>query len=122
MGFVGGPCSSDRVDGLHENGPPDVGVAAVAIATLPQRLGASSVVIIGVAGVVGVLVALLAMGAGFEATLKRTAPTIQSSSWLLKLNPRSDPCSTGRRWLRSCRPRRCARILLVNRSRPRNRS
>lgn len=47
-------------------------VAAVAIATLPQRLGASSVVIIGIAGVVGVLVALLAMGAGFEATLKRT--------------------------------------------------
>jgi putative ABC transport system permease protein len=47
-------------------------VAAVGIATLPQRLGASSVIVIGIAGVVGVLVALLAMGAGFDATLKQT--------------------------------------------------
>ena len=39
---------------------------------MPQRLGASSVVVVGIAGVVGVLVALLAMGAGFQATLKQT--------------------------------------------------
>ena len=39
------------------------------IATIPQRLGSSAVVIVGIAGVVGVLVALLAMGAGFAATL-----------------------------------------------------
>ena len=37
-------------------------VTAVGISTLRQRLGSSSVVIIGIAGVVGVLVALLAMG------------------------------------------------------------
>ena len=47
-------------------------VTEVGIATIPQRLGSSSVVIVGIAGVVGVLVALLAMGAGFEATLKQT--------------------------------------------------
>ena len=47
-------------------------VTQVAIATIPQRLGSSSVVIIGVAGVVGVLVALLAMAAGFESTLRET--------------------------------------------------
>lgn len=47
-------------------------VAQMGIATLPQRLGASAVVVVGIAGVVGVLVALLAMGAGFEATLKQT--------------------------------------------------
>ena len=47
-------------------------VARVGIATIPQRLGASAVVVVGIAGVVGVLVALMAMGAGFEATLKQT--------------------------------------------------
>ncbi len=47
-------------------------VTRVGLATIPQRLGSSSVVIIGIAGVVGVLVALLAMGEGFQATLKQT--------------------------------------------------
>jgi putative ABC transport system permease protein len=45
---------------------------AVAITTIPQRLGSSSVVVIGIAGVVGVLVALLAMGEGFRSTLQQT--------------------------------------------------
>lgn len=44
----------------------------VAITTIPQRLGSSSVVVIGIAGVVGVLVALLAMGEGFRSTLQQT--------------------------------------------------
>lgn len=47
-------------------------VAKVGIATIPRRLGSSAVVIAGIAGVVGVLVAILAMGAGFERTLKQT--------------------------------------------------
>lgn len=47
-------------------------VTQVGIATLPQRLGSASVVVVGIAGVVGVLVALLAMGQGFSATLKQT--------------------------------------------------
>ena len=47
-------------------------VTTVGIATIPQRLGSSSVVIVGIAGVVGVLVALLSMAAGFEATLRET--------------------------------------------------
>jgi putative ABC transport system permease protein len=42
------------------------------IATLPQRAGSASVVVIGIAGVVGVLVAILAMSAGFEQTLHQT--------------------------------------------------
>src|ERR1700676_5140259 len=46
-------------------------VTEVGLATIPQRLGASSVVVVGIAGVVAVLVALLAMAAGFEATLKQ---------------------------------------------------
>ena len=41
------------------------------LSTLPQRLGATSVIIVGIAGVVGVLIALLAMAEGFQATLKR---------------------------------------------------
>ncbi len=44
----------------------------IGIASLPQRWGASSVIIVGIAGVVAVLVAMLAMGEGFSATLKQT--------------------------------------------------
>ena len=39
-------------------------VAAVGISTLRQRLGATAVIVVGIAGVVGVLVALLAMAEG----------------------------------------------------------
>jgi len=46
--------------------------ARIGVASLPQRWGASSVIIVGIAGVVGVLVAMLAMGAGFAATLQQT--------------------------------------------------
>jgi putative ABC transport system permease protein len=45
---------------------------ALAVTTLPQRIGAASVVVIGIAGVVGVLVALFAMAEGFRATLQQT--------------------------------------------------
>ncbi|BBD80333.1 ABC transporter permease [Aerosticca soli] len=45
-------------------------VTAVGLGTLRGRLGSSSVIVIGIAGVVGVLVALLAMGEGFRATLQ----------------------------------------------------
>ncbi len=44
----------------------------IGVASLPQRWGASSVVVVGIAGVVGVLVAMLAMGQGFQATLNST--------------------------------------------------
>src|SRR5690606_13533237 len=44
----------------------------IGVASLPQRWGASSVIVVGIAGVVGVLVAMLAMGEGFQATLNST--------------------------------------------------
>jgi putative ABC transport system permease protein len=44
-------------------------VSAMSLQTLPQRLGASSVIVIGIAGVVAVLVSVLAMAAGFRHTL-----------------------------------------------------
>ena len=47
-------------------------VTQVGVATIPQRLGSSSVVVVGIAGVVGVLVALLSMAVGFETTLRET--------------------------------------------------
>ncbi|MGA9341284.1 MAG: ABC transporter permease [Rhodanobacteraceae bacterium] len=47
-------------------------VTAVGLISLKQRLGSSSVIVFGIAGVVGVLVALLAMGEGFSATLRQT--------------------------------------------------
>lgn len=58
--------------GLTRRGRQAVAVAMVGIASLPQRWGASSVIVVGIAGVVAVLVAMLAMGEGFSATLKRT--------------------------------------------------
>ena len=47
-------------------------VASVGISTLKQRLGSSAVIVVGIAGVVGVLVALLAMAEGYSETLKKT--------------------------------------------------
>jgi putative ABC transport system permease protein len=44
----------------------------IGIASLPQRWGAAAVIVVGIAGVVGVLVAMLAMGEGFRSTLSRT--------------------------------------------------
>lgn len=41
------------------------------LSNLPSRVGSSSVIVVGIAGVVGVLVALLAMAGGFEAALER---------------------------------------------------
>ena len=47
-------------------------VTRVGVSTLPQRLGGSSVVVIGIAGVVAVLVALLAMAEGYRQTVAST--------------------------------------------------
>jgi putative ABC transport system permease protein len=46
-----------------------IAVSLMSLRTLPQRLGASTVIVIGIAGVVAVLVSVLAMGAGFRHTL-----------------------------------------------------
>src|SRR5687767_523050 len=40
--------------------------------TIPQRLGTSLVIVVGIAGVVGVLVSVLAMSEGFRHTLAST--------------------------------------------------
>ncbi len=47
-------------------------VASVGISTLGQRLGSSAVIVVGIAGVVGVLVAVLAMAEGYGETLRNT--------------------------------------------------
>ncbi len=57
---------------LTHSGRLALAATRVGISSLPQRWGASSVIIVGIAGVVGVLVAMLAMGEGFQATLKET--------------------------------------------------
>jgi putative ABC transport system permease protein len=49
-----------------------IAVTGMSLQTLPQRVGASSVIVIGIAGVVAVLVSVLAMGAGFRHTLADT--------------------------------------------------
>lgn len=58
--------------GLTRRGRQAASVTGVGVSTLKQRLGSSSVVVIGIAGVVGVLVALLAMGEGYAETLQKT--------------------------------------------------
>ncbi|WP_199535804.1 ABC transporter permease [Dyella psychrodurans] len=57
---------------LSRRGRQAASVTSVGVSTLRQRLGSSSVVVIGIAGVVGVLVALLAMGEGYSETLRKT--------------------------------------------------
>ncbi|MFT4249642.1 MAG: ABC transporter permease [Pseudomonas sp.] len=57
---------------LTRTGRLSLAAARIGIASLPQRWGASSVIVVGIAGVVGVLVAMLAMGQGFQATLDST--------------------------------------------------
>src|SRR5690606_15964255 len=57
---------------LARRGRQALAVAGVGISTLAQRWAASAVIVVGIAGVVAVLVAMLAMAAGFEATLNRT--------------------------------------------------
>jgi len=57
---------------LTRRGRQAASVTGVGVSTLRQRLGSSSVVIVGIAGVVGVLVALLAMGEGYSETLRKT--------------------------------------------------
>lgn len=42
---------------------------ATTLRTLPQRLGSTSVIVVGIAGVVGVLISILAIAAGFRHTL-----------------------------------------------------
>lgn len=57
---------------LTRGGRRAASVASVGISTLRQRIGSSAVIVIGIAGVVGVLVALLAMGDGYAETLRKT--------------------------------------------------
>ncbi|MCW0366955.1 Macrolide export ATP-binding/permease protein MacB [Xanthomonas sacchari] len=57
---------------VTRSGRLSLAAARIGIASLPQRWGASSVIVVGIAGVVGVLVAMLAMGQGFQATLDST--------------------------------------------------
>ena len=47
-------------------------VALVGISTLTQRMGSSAVIVVGIAGVVGVLVSLLAMAEGYAETLRNS--------------------------------------------------
>jgi putative ABC transport system permease protein len=57
---------------LTRSGRRALSVASVGISTLGQRLGSSAVIVVGIAGVVGVLVALLAMAEGYAETLRKT--------------------------------------------------
>lgn len=57
---------------LTRRGRQAASVARVGISTLTQRLGSSAVIVVGIAGVVGVLVALLSMAEGYGETLRKT--------------------------------------------------
>jgi len=47
-----------------------IAITAINIKSIPERWASSLVIVVGLAGVVAVFTALLAMGAGFESTLK----------------------------------------------------
>ena len=57
---------------LSRRGRQAGSVTQVGLSTLRQRIGASSVVVIGIAGVVAVLVAMLAMAEGYRETLRKS--------------------------------------------------
>ncbi|XHS76647.1 ABC transporter permease [Burkholderiaceae bacterium UC74_6] len=57
---------------VFRSGTQTRSVAAVGISTLGQRMGSSAVIVVGIAGVVGVLVALLAMAEGYAETLRNS--------------------------------------------------
>ena len=57
---------------LSRRGRQAASVTQVGLSTLPQRIAASSVVVVGIAGVVAVLVALLAMAEGYGETLRKS--------------------------------------------------
>ena len=47
-------------------------ITLISLSTIPQRLGSSLVIVVGIAGVVGVLVSVMAMAEGFRYTLAST--------------------------------------------------
>lgn len=57
---------------LFRSGAQARSVTSVGISTLPQRLGSSAVIVVGIAGVVGVLVSLLAMAEGYARTQRNS--------------------------------------------------
>lgn len=57
---------------LTRRGRQALSVAGVGVSTLRQRLGSSAVVVVGIAGVVAVLVSLLAMAEGYRQTLRNS--------------------------------------------------
>ena len=57
---------------LTRSGRLALAATGIGIASLPQRWGASSVIVVGIAGVVAVLVAMLSMGRGFQTTMNST--------------------------------------------------
>lgn len=63
---------------LFRTGAQARSVASVGISTLTQRLGSSAVIVVGIAGVVGVLVALLAMAEGYTRT-QRNAGSLDTA-------------------------------------------
>jgi putative ABC transport system permease protein len=60
---------------LTRRGQQSASVTSVGVSTISQRLGSSLVIVVGIAGVVGVLVAMLAMAQGYADTLSRTGST-----------------------------------------------
>jgi len=52
-----------------------IAITGISIRSIPERWAPSLVIIVGLAGVVAVFTALLAMAAGFESTLKATGRT-----------------------------------------------
>lgn len=57
---------------LTRRGAQARSVTGVGVSTLSQRIGSSAVIVVGIAGVVGVLVALLAMAEGYSETLRKS--------------------------------------------------
>jgi putative ABC transport system permease protein len=60
------------VEGITRMLKQTLAITLLGLRSIPERLGPSFVIIVGLAGVVAVFTALLAMAAGFQSTLKST--------------------------------------------------
>jgi putative ABC transport system permease protein len=80
---------------LTRGGRLALAATRIGVASLPQRWGASSVIVVGIAGVVGVLVAMLAMGEGFQATPNTSIAT--STPTTPAMTPPPSCCAAVRR-------------------------
>jgi putative ABC transport system permease protein len=69
------------------------------LTSIPQRLGTSSVIVVGIAGVVAVLISVLAMATGFQRTILATGRDDRAIGRGSARTPQASRLHRRKRWL-----------------------